>query len=261
MLNFLMDATFDQMMDLNNEEVKNPNKKHAADGAGSAMDSRDRVLVQTQSELYGHNQSELKDSIMKFSCVVGKGGQCLYKDATSLLAGKMNLASKKKLAKINLLKVKGFKTAAAKPSVAPLADPSADQLTMMLSNTMNEVTKPTEPAKKLPSSVFASSLGAKTNKLAEQQEPERNQNTQADMDVSPASTATPHQLQQQLTKGLNNPIDKTLAEDSTNNIMQASSKKTFDNVFNTMGKTDQISQHISNDSKLGSESEGLKAIA
>ena len=77
------------------------------------------------------------------------------------------------------------------------------------------------------------------------------------MDASPASTTTP----QQLTKGLDNPIDKTLADDSMNNIMLSSSKKTFDNGFNPMGKTYQTSQHVSNDSKLGSESEGLNVIA
>ena len=61
------------------------------------------MLVQTQSELSNHNQSELKDSIMKFGCVIGSGGKCLYKDKQSLLEGKLSLAAKEKLSGMHLL--------------------------------------------------------------------------------------------------------------------------------------------------------------
>ena len=65
------------MMDLHNEEsTKKDKKKQPAEA--SPEENKEHTLVQTQSELSNHNQSDLKNSIISSGCVIGKGGQCLY---------------------------------------------------------------------------------------------------------------------------------------------------------------------------------------
>ena len=75
MLDYLRDATFDSVMELSQQQSDKAAAKGGHVKSPSPAHPKDRVLVQTQAELEGQSQSDLKQSILQFNCLVGESGQ------------------------------------------------------------------------------------------------------------------------------------------------------------------------------------------